>query len=416
MRDLFAGRVAIRSSLLAVFVTLVVAPLAITPYLHDDIPNRNWATQSIPNTVSTAWELNQQWMTREGRFFPGGFAYGLTVFHVFDTRAAYMTLLLILNLALIGLVAYVIHRLTRSAFIAAASVLALGACLQARFGGLDTLQSFGGLMQFSLILTIAAGLAAAHILRTGRRAMVIPLVLVWAWAVTSYEVSLLMLPALVLLLWGCHGFRDRTRAAWAIGPLVIVAGAEVLISMVLRAGATGSNPSYTTDMGGMVIPTFLKQFSAALPSSQYLMGTPSMRDMVPLTMIMLLGIAVALPTFLLWRPALGQGTSVPRRVSLSLILSGAWAWALPAALAGISIRWQNDLQWGQGYIYSLYQYVGIALVVAGALGLIADRSATRGWRTAAIVVLALVCIGCTISVASNITFAGQFVSGPQGPG
>lgn len=409
-------RITLRSAWLAVFITLAMVPLVGSPYMHDDIPNRNWATTSIPDTFRQAWDLNQQWMTREGRFFPGGFFFTIPVFQVFDSRVAYMTWLVVVNLVLFALVAFLVYRLTRSPFITATSTVVLGACMQARFGVIDGVQAFAGLVQFSLILTILAGFGCAYILRTGRRWMVIPVVVAWSWAITAYEVSLFMLPAVVLLLWVGCGFRDRARSAWALGALLVPAAAQFLVSTYLRSQVTAGSASYTTDLHGPVIPTFIKQFSAALPSSQYMIGTQSLRDMLPITSLLLIFVVLAVPVFLLWRPALGAGTSVARRVSFGLIAVGVWAWTIPAVLAGISVRWQNELQWGQGYIYSIYQYVGVALVAGGAIGLMADRSSTKGWKIAAVVVLALACIGCTITVGSNIFFAGQFVSGPQGPG
>lgn len=409
-------RITLRSAWLAVFITMAMVPLVGSPYMHDDVPNRNWATVSISDTFSQAWDLNQQWMTREGRFFPGSFVYGVPVFHIFDTRVAYMTWLVILNLALFGLLAYLILRLTASPFIAASGVLVLGACMQARIGVLDGVQAFAGLVQFSVILTILAGLGSACILKTGRRGMVVPVLVAWSWAITAYEVSVLMLPAVILLIWAAVGFRDRARVLWALSPLVIPAAAQIVVSLYLRQGVSAGSPSYTTDIHGPVATTFLKQFSAALPSSQYLFGLQPFRMLVPLTMLALLIAALALPVFLLWRTSIAGGTSVRKRISLALIAVGGWAWIVPAGLASISVRWQNELQWGQGYIYSVYQYAGVALLASGALGVMADRAMNRGWKLAAVAILAVACIGCAVTVGSNIVFAGQFVSGPQGPG
>lgn len=411
-----ATRITLRSAWLAVFITMAMVPLVGSPYMHDDIPNRDWARVSIPGTFAQAWDLNQQWMMNEGRFFPGSFVYGVTIFQVFDSRVAYMTWLVIVNLALFALVAYLVYRLTASPFITASATLVLGACMQARFGVLDGVQAFAGLVQFSLILTILAGLGAAYILHTGRRWVVIPVMLAWSWAITAYEISLFMLPAVILLLWATCGFRNRRQSAWALGALLLPAATQFIVSMYLRSGVTAGSASYTTDIHGPVIPTFMKQFSAALPSSQYMIGTQSLRDMLPLTTVILVLVVLALPVFLLWRPALGAGTAVARRISLSLIAVGLWAWTIPAIIAGISVRWQGELQWGQGYIYSIYQYVGVALAAGGVLGLMGDRTSTRGWKLTAIVVLALACLGCAVTVCSNIFFAGQFVSGPQGPG
>jgi hypothetical protein len=61
----------------------------------------------------------------------------------------------------------------------------------------------------------------------------------------------------------------------------------------------------------------------------------------------------------------------------------------------------------------LFEYVGVALAVAGALSLIADRSCSRGWRLTATVFLAIACVACALTLAGNLVFVNQFVPGPH---
>jgi hypothetical protein len=92
---------------------------------------------------------------------------------------------------------------------------------------------------------------------------------------------------------------------------------------------------------------------------------------------------------------------------------GAWAWVVPSALAAITVRWQEELPLGHGYIYLVYEYVGIALLLAGVASLLARRARPR-WATLALaLVFTLAIVGLAVTVASNITFAGQFVPGPD---
>lgn len=405
----------LRTLVTAVLLTLVVAPIATLPYSADDTLNRQWATQSWWQSIRSSYDINLGWMIGQGRFFPGGSVYGLPVWHLLASRAAYMTYLVLLDLALIGLVGFVVFRMTKSPVVAAGAALTLGACMQVRWY-LDGISSFGGLVVYTLILTILSGLGAAAILRTGRRWIVIPTVVVWSLAVTTYEVSLLMLPAVLALIVVTHDLRDRRRAAWALGPLLVPAALQLVITFYLRSRATGPAPGYTTDFGGPVGTTFMKQFTAALPSSQYLLGGVPDGVQLPLALVLMLVLVLAVPVFLLWRPALHVGVSVSRRVAMGLMAAGAWAWLVPSVLAGVTQRWQMELTWGQGYVYLAYEYVGVALLAGGALCLLADREASKALRIGAFALVAVVCVACAVTVAANLVYAGQFVPGPAGPG
>ncbi len=145
-----------------------------------------------------------------------------------------------------------------------------------------------------------------------------------------------MLPAIVVLLYGAVGFAVRWRVAWALGPLVVPAVGVVVVGLWLRAHAQGVGPEFTVDLHGPVVTTFLKQFSAALPYLQYLFGDLPAAATIPTALIVLVLLAFALPTFLLWRPTLGRGVAVSRRVALSMVAAGAWAWVVPSLLTGLT--------------------------------------------------------------------------------
>ena len=402
----------LRIMLTTVFLTLVVAPLVAVPYLGDDVANRSWANTSWSQSIQSAWDLQLAWIQGQGRFFPGSALYSLPLWHVFDTRIAYHMYLLALNLLLIALVGLLIYRFTRSGFVTGTAMLFFGGCLQARWA-LDGLPAFAGLVQYTLVLCIVAGVGAALVLRGGSRWWGLLAMIAWTLAITTYEVALLMLPAILLLLYGVFGYSDRSRARWALGPLIVPSVAVLLTVLWLQSNALSRRAEFTVDLHGPVASTFLKQFSAALPHSQYLLGEIPATAAIPGALILLTLVCFAVPAFLLWRPTLGVGVSVPRRVSVCLVLAGLWAWAAPSALVGVTQRWQTELPWGSGYIPVLFEYVGVALAVAGALSLIADRSCSRGWRLTATVFLGIACVACALTLAGNLVFVDQFVPGPH---
>ena len=402
-----------RLALLAVLATCLVAPFAFLPYRVDDTINRTWAKLSWGDAISQAWDLQRAWMDVQGRFFPGSSIYGLFVWRTFDSRIAYQTFVAILCLACIVLTGFIIRGFTKSADVAVVGVSALAACTQIRWWSYDGLSSFSGLVPWTLLLTLAAGAGAAVVLRTGHRRWAVLVTIAWALAVTGYEVSLLMLPAMILLLVIAAPGAPRRRLAWALGPLVIVGAVQFIVSMVLHARATGLAPAYMLTPDGPVGTTFLKQFTAALPSSQYWLG--GVPDGVSLdgVLVVLLVVCIAAPVFVAWGVrASFSAVAVPRRIAVALLCAGAWAWVVPSLLAALTFRWQQELIPGQGYIYLPYEYVGVAMVVAGAVALLAGPDRPRWMRTTATVVLAVLLIGAVVAIASNIAFAGALVPGP----
>ncbi len=396
-------------------VTLALAPIAFVPYAGDDTINRGWARLSWGGAIDEGLAQIHAWMTIQGRFFPGSVFYTVPMWRIFDSRISYALWLIILNLTILALVAFVCLRLTRSRDVALVGLATTAACMQIRWWPADGLTGFGGLVPWTLLLTLGTAIGMAHVLQGGDRRWMIPVSLAWIFAITGYEVSLLMLPGILVCLALAFPARPRSRWLWAAGPVIVLAGVQLLVSVVLRLQAAGLAPAYETNLGGPVGETFGKQFLAALPSAQHWLGGVPAEGTVVTTATALILLAFAVPTLLAWR---WRQPFVPADVSLrrsaSLIVVGAWAWVVPSALAAITVRWQEELQLGQGYIYLVYEYVGIALLLAGVASLLA-RPARPRWATLALaLVFTLAIVGLAVTVASNIRFAGQFVPGPDG--
>jgi hypothetical protein len=402
----------LRVALVVLLATLVVAPISILPYTADDLINRTWANSSWSKSWHSVVTLQHAWIFEQGRFFPGSALYGVPMWHFLDTRAAYLTWVVLLDIACFALVAFVCLRVSRSASVAVVGVAALGACMEVRWQGFDGISSFGGLIPYIIVLTILSALGVARFLRSGRRRWLIATVLVWTLAITAYEVSLLMLPAMILLLVVAnrgHGRRDWT---WALAPLVIPALAEAGIEVYLHTRASAVVPAYQVNLGGPVGSTFLKQFTAALPSSQYWLDGWKRGITLSPTLSLMLVVFVALPAFIAWRPRFAF-EAVPKSVSLSLVAAGSWAWLVPSLLIGVTRRWQDELIFGQGYISLPFEYVGIGLICAGIAGLLSGSDRSRRVRFTVVALLALALAGSAIAAGSNIYHAGAFVPGPQ---
>ena len=403
-----------RTALIAILATLVVSPVLSLPYADDDTFNRLYARLSWSESAHELFAQTKAWVVQQGRFFPGSGLYSLGLWHMFDSRAAYMTFLLLLDLAVVAVVCLAVRGLTGSPDLALAALAALVSCMEFRFWFADGLLSFAGLIPWTLLLTMLTGIFAALALRTGHRRWAVASAVVWALAITGYEVSLLMLPALLLLLLVSQPGHSRTRWMWAVGPVVVLAALQFIGSAILHSRATDVVPSYQIRLDGPVAVTFLKQWSAALPASQYwLGGTPSGVHLYGGLTVMLV-LVFALPIAL---AGCGRNrvlaVAVPRRIAFGLIGAGAWAWVVPSLLAAVTARWQDSLVAGQGYIYLPYEYVGVALVSVGLLGLIAGPDQPRWARVVSIIAITVFLVGMAVAASSNIVYAGQFSAGPQ---
>ncbi len=403
---------ALRLAFLSVLITLVVAPILGLPYMNDDIINRNAPLLSLGQTVDLFLKLNDTWMTEQGRFFPGGLIYGFTMWNTMNSRPLYAMYLVLLNLCLVTLFAYTCWRILKSAWFAAFGAITLAACLQIQFGYFDGLSSFGGLVVYTLVLVFLTGLLAAHILHGGSRWFVIPLAIVWGLAITAYEVSLLMLPALLAVLWVTGPpLRERARWLWAAGPIVLLGAAQFAMVLYLRSPDLPLAPAYQINMDGPVGTTFAKQFTAAIPYAQQMFGDAAVHG----GMWLLLSIVLAIPAFLVWRPWRAAAPVIRTRVAIVMMAVGAWAWIIPSILAGVTRRQQGELTWGHGYIYLPYEYVGVALIVTGAACLIRQKVTAPWARWIFAGLFLVVLLVCAMTAGSNILGVGAHVPGPVGP-
>jgi hypothetical protein len=405
-------------TIVALATTLTVIPVMFTPYQGDDLANRSFGSYGIREGFRIGFLIVEDWMGKQGRFFPGGVFLAVPVWTVFNSRVAYMAFLVLLNLVLLVVVGLGIRWLSQRTSTALMGMLTLAACMQLRFALPNTFDgffSFNGVVPFSLLLLICACAGAIMVMRTGRLWVAAPTVFVWVWAMTTYEVSFLMLPAVLCIV---LAFRAASRSALWASVMTLVVPWIVLGLYVrnLRAAAAGHTiAAYTIDLRGPVFETSARQFLGALPMSQYFLGgTPSGvhldRTLLAMTLVFVavpLVLAQARPSMAIWR---GRA-----RVAWALVFAGIWAWLIPSVLAGITVRWQFDLLPGQAYVYVVYECLGLALLLSGVHLMVTRPSSSSLGRLAALGMVVIVACLVAMTVAANFQLVGGWVPGPQGP-
>ena len=392
----------------------VSLPILIVPYGGDDVVNRNWALKSWSAAIAENVDLIQQWMRNEGRFFPTSAAYGVVVWETFTSRALYTAYLTVLAVALGALVLFAIGRYTRRWDVAAVTVAVLACGVQFRFFW-DGFTSFAGLIPFSLLLTVGAACLAFAVYRGRSLAYAGVAAVVWSLTITAYEVSLLMLPAVLLLL-VVRAARSRRHAAAAIGALAVPTVLDLALVAWLRSHLTAPPaPGYTIAINGDVPQTALSQFVAALPLSQHLFGIApaSCPLLTPLGVVLAIGLGAAMAIGV--RRASNEGYGPTRQHPWAMLIAGIWIWVIPTLLAGITSRWQTQLPLHQGYIYVVYESLGVALIVAALYTALTARIGDPRSRKVAMVVAGLAGVLAGLTAGTNLDYGRQMSPGPDGP-
>lgn len=381
----------------------VLAVVVSTPYLGDDLVNkdiRGIVSTSGRTLIGFTAEMITAWMANQGRFFPGALAWTYSVFWLFDTRVAYKLVLGIVLVGAIAVVGLLVARLTGRWKAAAVFVPIACGLMQFRIR-YDGITSFVGLVPLTTALTVGALVVA--ISRRGARWSVLALVL-YSMALVTYEPVVLFAPIMVaIVVW--------IRRSWL--PTLAVAIPAVVqmgLAVVLRLSMQGPQaPAYIVHLEPrVVLVTFAKQLVAAFPLSQWILAPGTVPVISPGSVVAGV-LAVGIPTFLLLvhlgrSPLRATGAQIVAIASL-----GAWMWLTSSALIAITVRWQVELFWGNGYLSVVYGYFGLALCMLAGFLVVERQVAGRrpgvvlAWRYgSALLVGALV----ALTFAGNLTLAG----------
>jgi hypothetical protein len=391
----------------------VCLPLLKIPYSSDDLVNRNWALKGWGAGFAEMRGLIEQWMNEQGRFFPTAGAYVLAVWETFTSRASYTGFLTCLAIVL-GLIVFVCIREYTGRWATAVVVTTVFACgVQCRFW-YDGFASFAGLVPFSLLLTVLAT-AATYAVWRGRSMWLVGVALVlWSMAITTYEVSLLMLPAIIILI-VVKQPKSLRHALLALGGLGIPTLIDVSIVAHLRTSLSAPPAEeFRVALTTETPITMLHQFVSAVPLSQYFFGIApvSFPLLTPLGIVLAVTISAGIG-FSLIRGSIAMSRT--QQHPWALIVSGLWAWVIPSVLAGITMRWQTALPTNQGYIYVVYESLGVALLVGGVFTLLTNRLRDPFSRRIAIGIAVAAAVALGLTVGTNLNYVQQMPPGPSGP-
>jgi hypothetical protein len=389
----------------------VFAPVLGTPYSADDVANSRLSGYLGAHHV-TRWhfiaQYVSQWAHHYGRFFPGAVTETVVVFSTLTSRAAYKTFLFLLLALLVFAIGLWVRRSLDDAAAWVVAIAVVTSCWQFRYPRFfDGITSFSGLIPWTLLLMVGAMLLLARRPRQCAPLVLAVGTLLWAISVVTYEVTVVLAPAVIASFWLFSSDRRwRRNAMLAVAlPTLLIIG----IDGWLQSRLTGPTlPDFTVRLHpSAVLLTSAKQFVGALPLTQYWLPG----SVPPTTHLGWLVLPIALLALLLtWAIVLAwKRLRIVDRGRLALLAGiGVWIWVLPSLLTGVTERWQEQVMWGQGYLYVVFETFGVAMVaVAAPCGLKRVVHAHRRYATGAnVVALALVAtIAACLSITAGLNYS-----------
>lgn len=363
----------------------VIAPVLDSGYSGDDVPNSQVPYVLEANGTSIGqyiWDTNTFWMENFGRFFPASHAETPLIFELLPDRAAYKAFQVGMVLLDVALAMLLVALLTRSRGAAILAGALLVASLQIRFYH-DPILSFSAQQPMVVGFVLGAFLCLRGFLVSGRRWWLVPSALLWLLCLTTYETTYLLTPVFVVMAW----LLTRERRRRLIGTLTVLVPVVVLgifIAYLRSQAADQVSPAYTSNFDpGAVIPTYLKQIVASIPTSYSSLAQPGVISRTTEAWVFS-GPADALvfaATFLLVSASVLWilKREKPQNLPLTAI-TGAFLWLAPALVVATTKRWQegpDHVTLGLGYVSVYVQYFGVALlfvaIVAGFVSFIRSR-------------------------------------------
>jgi hypothetical protein len=350
---------------------LLLGSILVSPYLYDDLINKDIRAVSSAQGVGLGDQIlyyTLQWISSEGRFFPGSLAWSFSVFWFFGNHLAYKLLVGLVSISSIGVFSTLIATTTRNRALGALTWLVLLLTCQVRFW-FDGLSAFAGLVPLTVLL-VSGSLLILVKTRSIWLAIVAGLLLLFA--LVTYEVVIVFVPVAVALIWATS--KSWRRCLPILIPSVLIALASLWLRILASGQSTGPAYSISLDPGALAT-TLAKQVLAAVPFSQWIFSQNAPEEFSK-TVGLLVGLCLFVPALLGIRGLISILASKPlsRRVSWSLLGAGAWVWISAAMMVAISVRWQAELALGQGYLSVVYEYFGVAMVLVALISLFARFS------------------------------------------
>ena len=397
-----------------VFVATFLYPISQSGLSGDDIPN-SMRSAALQANNWTRWKFIthaiKHWKTSEGRFFPMSTIENVFMFDFIHSVAIFKFLQLSVTIILLVLAAVVIAKLVDSKKLFPLAMFLLLSCLQTR-NWYDPTLGFGLLLQSVQIKFLACLYLLNCFLKAKERKWLWSLgcsTALWHVALLQYEVVVTLFPTLVIMIIFLPSARWRKLTAFAT--LGVPTMVYLLYVSRLRAGVSATAAySINSDFSEVAL-TYLKQISGGLPFSASIWSRGAMPLLstisdFPLPLLFIVTSMVCLTVFYRSEIA-GLKTHhmiIVFAIGLNLVFG-------PPLTTALSLRWQNEVQWGLSYLSVAFTYTGVAFVALSILFVFSKLCMNRPKVFTAVFTLFLVFF--TLSAVSNQALLSSNVTATQ---
>ena len=359
---------------LAVLVTMVLLPMLSSGYYSDDLLQSTTKGQvGLQNISIVQFVIDdiRTWMTHFGRVFPVHAFFTLPVLYFLTNLVAYKTFIILMVIVNIILFARFIELISGDYYVSILVSAFLPAFLQFRLYH-DAMLSFSGQMQYFMSFVIISLMFYIRYLKNNHSSDIVISLIFYNLTLYLYEISL---PLVILFIIAMAVFGGDQRVSYKLRtvlPYFVSVMAALSVMVVVKMMRNTAIKGYQgTQLNFDLLPvikTLCMQIFSTIPLSFYCINPnrvfvhsfSSLLGNFHLVDILTVALFVACYLYASKRIIHRGSFRVWMLFGVALII-------LPASLVSISLKYQDELYWGNGYIPVYLQYFGAAILVAGSI-------------------------------------------------
>lgn len=361
-------------------ITLLLVPYASNGFWFDDALNSqvyfglHRLHGGIGELVDFSYRVTMHWLLHEGRpMF--GFLFGYSGFYffndLFSLRLA-QTVSVVFNVALYGYMLWLLGAKIR--FLVVWAILLVG-LFQISGQGLDPVAGFAFHYQvLGIQLTIVMILFIKWQLNANPKYLYSALIL-WLLFMLFYEINSIFIPIALAIMFINGDQYKKLPGFLLISTACLYLALNFYISIHANGGYVGSAFGLPSKM----VLAYLKQLSATFPFTSYLAiihNSYPIGSLVKETMGSALAWAVFICSLIIFATFTSVKSSANTLRSEAFLIS-LGMFLLPAIFPAISLRYQNEVNWGLGTLPVYYQYFGLSFFAAYAMTFIPTSGSLR---------------------------------------
>lgn len=373
------------------FITLILMPVLFTGYAFDDSHDtliKGFLIEANDNIIHFNFVQILGWFSGLGRFIPLQF-YFFPYFDLIYNLYLYKITIIALIIIDICLFCYLIYLITGLKSLSVLPILLIPAFFQMRLYH-DPLSGAHFLMPLIFLEIILSIIFLVFHLKTEKMRHLVLSVLLFGISIVTYEIVYPFV-ILYLLIIIAHSYENEIRKfKIAILSFISMPFLTLLIPHMLqiRFGLLKSgyqDPNYRPNIDMFAAFTaFIKQTIAAFPLSYYILDPNQIFRETTINVSAFIAVSIILIT-LLW---FSISKNIPKlitcdqkniehsinNVKLILLSIGISFLLFPSILIALSVKYQNELIFGIGYIPVFFSYFGIVLLIVLFICILYDKN------------------------------------------